>query len=134
MVDIPGWKELRVVNTHCVVGEGMCKARGDWMATVAKVVEGRPMVLWAADWNVIPEAVRASGWHTAVGATLMLPRQATYLCGKTDKVIDYFVGRGIAPMVERVDTDLLWPRRPHRPVRLSIGPEATRLQMWVAVL
>ena len=60
---------------------------------------------------------------------MMLPGQATCACGKSAKVIDYFVGRGIAPMVERVDTDLLWPRRPHRPVRLWIRPEVTRLQM-----
>ena len=79
VIDIPEWPELHVVNSYYVVGEGLCERNVRLMAEAAKAVEGRGLAMGAADWNMVPSAVRESGWPITAGATLMVPRKPAHM-------------------------------------------------------
>jgi len=127
IADIPGWENLHLTEAYFVVGEGLREQNLGIMATIGKEIERcRPnKYFMAADFNMPPEAVKASGFPTRVGIQLFVPPAGSSTCvsPKSSSLIDY--GGGSQPVSQSLETVKVLHgagTRPHRPVEFTFKP------------
>ncbi len=90
-----------------------------WRAIAIQLrIIGLPFVL-AGDWQITPHEMRASGYHTLLGAEIIAPDTPTNIV--TLRTIDYFVvSRPIAQHVQSITVAVGTRFSPHAPVVMTV--------------
>ena len=81
---------------------------------------GLPFII-AADWQCTPGALEATQWHTKLGPRGAHIRATDEPTCSTDNTIDFYVcDNRLRARIDGPYTDMTWPARAHRPIRLVI--------------
>ena len=79
-----------------------------------------------------PQEVEDTGTPRALGQVLLVPRQHTCFMPTSSTHIDYFMAStAVCAAMDRIHVDLLWPKKPHKPVQLHFRHDAVKLQQLV---
>ena len=109
---------IHVLSAYLWCSEGLTPRNLDLLQSIAQVIAKLfgPWCL-AADWNLNPEALRASGWLDLVQGCIVVPGGPT--CGK--ETYDYFVvSKGLRPAVLGAAVVDDGGFHPHSPTRLFL--------------
>ena len=87
VVQVLAWPPLFVVSAYFRASVGFNKENREIAAHIAQAIPSDMPFIWAADFQVMPEALRASGLPGKIGATILQPQKPTCITAKVSSII-----------------------------------------------
>ena len=122
---MPNWPVVHLFGAYLHVAEGLTERNVDLLAKLGEEVRLRRHYLVAADWNMWPAQIEASGFPRATQGTILRPPKGQVTCdtGRATSVIDFMVASNELSKAHRDDTvDMQWKPGPHRPFMITFDP------------
>ena len=103
---MPNWPVVHLFGAYLHVAEGMTERNVDLLAKLGEEVRQRRHYLVAADWNMWPAQVEASGFPRATQGTILRPPKGQVTCdtGRATSVIDFMVASSELSKAHKGDT------------------------------
>ena len=80
VLEVPNWPLVHLFGAYLHVAEGMTERNVDLLAKLGEEVRQRRHYLVAADWNMWPAQVEASGFPRATQGTILRPPKGQVTC------------------------------------------------------
>ena len=117
---VPGGVAL--INAYFYTTEGLSERNWAILGAIGIFTHslGIPWIL-AADFNMSPDVIAASGWLESVAGSLVFPQDVTCHAKGAGSIIDYFVvSSNIKPLVKSIRTKKATTNKVHDPVVLTM--------------
>ena len=126
VLEIPNWPVVHLFGAYLHVAEGLTERNVYLLAKLGEDVRLRRHYLVAADWNMWPAQIEASGFPRATQGTILRPPKGQVTCdtGRATSVIDVMVASSERSKAHKGDiVDMQWKPGPHRPFMITFDKE-----------
>ncbi|CAK0894769.1 unnamed protein product [Prorocentrum cordatum] len=98
----------------------------------SQFMEGAHLALLGADWNFGSTCLEMPGMPRRAGLLIMQPESTMCVTPQAKTKIYYFLAStAFSKLVQVVNVDSSWAKRPHRPVQLHLRPGAVKMHQLV---
>eukprot|EP00959_Pyramimonas_sp_CCMP1952_P402956 8443683-Pyramimonas_sp.AAC.1 len=95
-------------------------------------MEGAHLALLGADRNFSSACLEMAGMPRRAGLLITQPESTTCVTPQVNTKIDLFLAStAFSKLVQAVNVDSSWAKRPHRPAQLHLRPGAVKLRQLV---